>query len=151
MQIFKVTMPQIVNALDLCKELETHLGINLSNKNPDVPNTVHGYVNTDGKNDVEVCLYEDADVLALTNFPQEILIEDNGKVLSKRLKHAKSKFDYHGKPVKELYNQLTQKLVINNGGIPHEDCNKTFKREPHSWCHLIKQLDKRGDRHYLKI
>ena len=67
----------------LCLELETELGVNLMNKDPNNPNDVHGYINTGGDGEVEVFLYEKEDIDTINALPdihtEEIEVEKNGK------------------------------------------------------------------------
>jgi len=110
MQIFKVENKahKTEDAHALCLELETHLGVNLSNKSQSNPNEVHGFLNTDSLGNIEVHLYEQPDLDLINSLPTNIRSLNVPRAV-------------HNKNETALFNKLHQKLIIEKGGKLHAE------------------------------
>jgi len=98
----------------ICLELEQELGINLSNKNKDNPNIVHGYLNTSSDGDIEVFFYEDNDIATINALPE---------INTEKIKIGKQEFERTYK-IKSDVPRAKCELADN---ILLSKCDKIFK------------------------
>ena len=69
---YKATQFDTAEAATVCDQLEAALGVALCVHDAAAPNAVHGHLNTDSDGNVEVVLYEAADVAAMEAIPDVV-------------------------------------------------------------------------------
>lgn len=128
------------SAHQLCLDLEASLGVNLMNHDPNNPNEVHGYFNTNSDGDIEVCLYEQEDIEAINAIPvsltEEIEIERDGKKVKERRTHARRAINVPlvrcALPDAVVVAKCDHEFITKKGWKKHPDMGgKSIKRGDH--------------------
>jgi len=135
-------------ANSLCEELETLLGVSLSNKDRDNPNEVHGHFCTGSEGDIEVYLYDDEDATALNELPSDIETKP-GKI--QRIKHPGVPHAKHNKNEAVLFQKCHDKFVTEMGCKVHEDCKDGPESKPHPHVETNRLLKKHNTTSFVEV